>query len=60
MHGEFITAYAVLLCKIFGVPFPKDFRTEERRRQISKDAAKIKVDPFVPSDKVAKEMATEV
>lgn len=49
-----------MTCKIFGIPYPKDFRTEERRKQIAKDAAKIKVKPFEPSDKLAKEMATEV
>jgi hypothetical protein len=54
LHGEFITSYAVLLCKIYEIPFPKDFRSEERRKQIVMDAAKIKVTHFIPSDKVAK------
>jgi hypothetical protein len=43
-----------LLCKIYNIPYPKDFRLEERRKQILADAVKIKVIPFVPSDKVAK------
>jgi hypothetical protein len=36
LHGEFITSYAVLLCNIYNLPFPKDFRTQERRHQIAK------------------------
>jgi hypothetical protein len=44
----------VLLCKIYNIPYPKDFRTEDRRKQIAEDAGKIKITPFMPSDKVAK------
>lgn len=44
------------MSKIFNVPYPKDFRTQERRKEIAEQASKIKVDPFVPSDKLAKEM----
>jgi hypothetical protein len=54
LEKEFITSYAVLLCKIFGIEYPKDFRSEERRTETLLKAMKIKVNPFVPSDKAAK------
>ena len=49
-----------MLSKNYNIPYPKDFRTVERRLEISRQAAKIKIDPFVPSDKLAKEMESEV
>ena len=60
LHGQFIASYAVLLSKNYNIPYPKDFRTVERRLEIGKQAAQIKVDPFVPSDKLAKEMQSQV
>ena len=33
---------------------------EKNLDKVAAQAAKIQVDPFVPSDKIAKEMATEV
>jgi hypothetical protein len=53
-------SYAVLLCKVFNVEYPKDFRKEEKKIEISKEAAKIEIHPFVPNDKLAKQMAEEV
>lgn len=50
----------MLIAKVYGIPFPKDFRTHERRQEIAETARKMKVEPFVPSDKAAKEMADEV
>jgi len=41
LHSTFISSYAVLLCKIFNVEYPKDFRKEERRVEICKEAASI-------------------
>ena len=48
------------MAKVYNIPFPKDFRDKQKREEIAKMAAKIKVDPFSPSDKLAKQMANEV
>lgn len=42
------------------MPHPKDFRDPLKRREIAETARGFKVEPFVPSDKAAKEMAEEV
>lgn len=56
LHACFITSYAVLLCRVYKVPVPTDFRTSSKRLEIAAEAAKIKVEPFIPSDSLAKEM----
>jgi len=48
------------MAKNYNVPYPTDFRTEARMTKIAEEAAKIKIAPFVPSDKASKEMAEEV
>ncbi len=27
LHNSFISSYSVLIAKVYGIPFPKDFRT---------------------------------
>jgi hypothetical protein len=53
LHATFIASYAVLLSKVHGVPFPKNFRDPVKRREIAETASKFKVEDFVPSDKAA-------
>lgn len=60
LHATFIASYAVLLSKVHNIPYPKDFREPKKREEIAQTAASFKVQPFVPSDKAAKEMAEEV
>ena len=60
LHATFIASYAVLLSIVHAVPFPKDFRDPLKRKEIAATARGFKVEPFAPSDKVAKEMAEEV
>lgn len=60
LHTTFISSYAVLLSKIHSIPFPKDFRDPLKRKEITETALTYKVEPFTPSDKVAKEMTEEV
>jgi hypothetical protein len=31
LHSTFITSYAVLLSKIYKIPYPKDFRESKKR-----------------------------
>lgn len=57
LHATFIASYAVLISKVHKLPYPKDFRDPLKRREIAEMACAFKVEPFVPSDKVAKEMA---
>lgn len=59
LHCTFVTSYAVMLAKIYNIVYPKDFRSEKERREVGKIAAKFKIDPFVPSDKKAKEIMKE-
>lgn len=54
LHATFISSYAVLLSKIHSIPFPKDFRDALKRKEIAEIALSYKVEPFTPSDKVAK------
>jgi hypothetical protein len=60
LHATFISSYAVLMAKVNNIPYPKDFRDKAKREEIAKAASLMKVEPFVPSDKLAKEMADEV
>jgi len=48
-----------MLAKIFGLPFPKGFRTDKERLEIGKLASKVKIEPFVPSDKKAKSIMSD-
>ena len=50
---------AVLIAKIYKIPYPKVFRQEKERLSIGKEAAKIKIDDFVPSDEKAKAILKE-
>lgn len=56
LHCTFISSYAVMLAKIFNIAYPKDFRSDKERRDIGKIASKFVIEPFVPSDKKAKEI----
>ena len=58
LHSTFVVSYAVLLCKIYNVPFPKDFRDQKKREEITTLTTSFKIPEFVPSDKLAKEMAS--
>ena len=49
-----------MLSKIHSIPFPKDFRDPLKRKEITETALTYKIEPFTPSDKVAKEMTEEV
>lgn len=49
-----------MLSKIHSIPFPKDFRDPLKRKEITEIALTYKIEPFTPSDKVAKEMTEEV
>ncbi len=46
----FISSYAVNRAKIFGIPFPKNFRTPEGKEKIMEVAIKIKIPDFVVSE----------
>ena len=59
LHCTFITSMAVLIAKIYKIPYPKVFRQEKERFSIGKEAAKIKIDDFVPSDEKAKAILKE-
>ena len=48
-----------MLAKTWNLAYPKGFRTEKERLDIAKIAAKIKVEPFIPSDKKAREIMEE-
>ena len=50
LHCTFVSSLAVLLAKMYQLPFPKDFRTEAERLINGKNASKIKIPEFVPSD----------
>lgn len=54
LHSTFISSYAVLVAKTYNIPYPKDFREKSKREEIAKIASSIKVEPFIPSDKLAK------
>ena len=43
LHASFITAFAVLRARLFGIDYPKDFRTDKRKKEIIEIACKIKV-----------------
>ena len=45
---------AVLIAKIYKIPYPTNFRHEKERFALGKEASKIKVEEFVPSDEKAK------
>lgn len=59
LQCTFVVSYAVMLAKIFGLPFPKGFRTDKERLEIGKLASKVKIEPFVPSDKKAKSIMSD-
>jgi hypothetical protein len=59
LHCTFVASYAVMLAKIFNIPFPKNFRVDKERFEIGKIASKIKIEPFIPSDKKAKNIISE-
>lgn len=43
-HRTFIAAYAVLIAKIYAIPFPKDFRKPEGKQKIVEAALNIKAE----------------
>jgi hypothetical protein len=55
-----VTSLAVMVCKIYNIPFPKNFRTEEGKLEVGALAVKFKVEEFVPSDKKAQEISEEI
>lgn len=57
LHCAFVTGLSVMLAKIYNIPYPPNFRSEEERHRIGEQAALIKVEPFVPSDEKAKQIA---
>lgn len=59
LHCTFVTSLAVLLAKIYQLPYPKEFRTEKERFAIGKAASKVKIHEFVPSDEMAKAILKE-
>ena len=42
-HVDFITAVAVLRAKVFNIEYPKDFRDNNRKLIIFKEALKVKL-----------------
>lgn len=50
---------AALIAKIYKIPYPKNFREEKERRLLGKEALKIKIPDFVPSDEKAKQILKE-
>ena len=50
---------AVLIAKIYKIPFPKKFREEKERLELGKEASKIKIADYVPSDEKAKAILKE-
>lgn len=56
LHCSFVTAVAVMVCKIYNIPYPKNFRTEEGKFEVGATAAKFKIEDFVPSDKKAQQI----
>lgn len=57
LHKIFVSSYAVNLAKTFGIPYPKNFRTEEGRDEIMKTAINVKVPDFVPSEEGSKKIS---
>lgn len=60
LHVHFISACACLRANIFGIPVPKDARTNEGRQKIANEAIKVQVPDFKPSAEKAKEIADQV
>lgn len=50
VHQTFISSYAVLLAKTYDIPYPKNFRKPEGRKEIMVIAKKVKVEEFVPTE----------
>lgn len=59
LHCTFIASMAVLVAKVYKIPFPKNFREEKERMYLGKEAASIKIPDFVPSDEKAKSILKE-
>jgi hypothetical protein len=43
LHCTFVTVLAVLLAKIYKIPYPKNFRNEKEKLALGKEASKIKI-----------------
>ena len=56
LHSTFISSYAVNRAKVFGLPFPKDFRTVEGKKSIMAVAIKIKIPDFIVSEEKSKKI----
>lgn len=56
LHRIFVSSYAVIMARTFGVAYPKNFRTEAGRDEIMKIAISIKVPDFVPSEEASKKI----
>lgn len=50
---------AVLVAKVYKIPFPKNFREEKERLFLGKEALKITIPDFIPSDEKAKSILKE-
>lgn len=49
-----------MVAKIHNIPYPSNFRTTEGRKEIADTASTFKIEPFVPSDQKAKQIADEI
>lgn len=59
LHGQFVIAFAVLRAKIFGIPIPKDLKSEDMINEISTLGAAFQLPEFVPSDEKAQMIEKE-
>lgn len=55
-HQIFISSYAVLLAKTYAIPFPKNFRKPEGRKEIMVMTKAVKVEDFVPNEEESQKM----
>lgn len=49
-----------MVAKIHNIPYPSNFRTAEGRKEVGETASIYKIEPFVPSDQKAKQIADEL
>ena len=60
LHAIFVTSLAILMAKMYKLDYPKDFRSDERRKEIAKFAFKYKIEDFIPSKEKAQKINAEV
>lgn len=60
LHCSFIASVAVMRAKIFKIPLPENYRSDQVKQQMAIKASEILVPDFKPSDEKAKEISSEV